>query len=85
MGIEPTNKGFADHLSSQCNLLDRKELTLDSLPVGPGLGPTLRLVLHLFLVCQYVLSRPSQSVPRATGYWAACCRLKGCFPKEPQP
>ena len=44
MGIEPTNKGFADHLSKHCKLLNVKELNLNSMPAGPGLGPTLRFV-----------------------------------------
>ena len=30
VGIEPTNKGFADHLSKYRNLLKIKYLTLDS-------------------------------------------------------
>ena len=57
MGIEPTNRGFADHLSNHCNFLNLKELTLNSVLVGPGLGPTLRLVLHSLLVGQIVPSR----------------------------
>ena len=40
VGIEPTNKGFADHLSNHRNLLNIKYLTLCSVLVGPGLGPS---------------------------------------------
>ena len=40
VGIEPTNKGFADHLSNHHNLLNMKYLTLCSVLVGPGLGPS---------------------------------------------
>ncbi len=46
MGIEPTNKGFADHPSNHCKLKLINELTLNSVLAGPGLGPTLRLVWH---------------------------------------
>ena len=51
VGIEPTNKGFADHLSNNHKLLNPRELELISVLMGPGLGPTLRLVPHLLLVC----------------------------------
>ena len=54
VGIEPTNKGFADHLSNHCKLMLLNELELESVQVGPGLGPTLRLVPHLLLGCQYI-------------------------------
>ena len=58
MGIEPTNKGFADHLSKHCKLLILNALILDSLLLGPGLGPTLLLVPHWLLGGQY---RPSRA------------------------
>ena len=42
MGIEPTNKGFADHLSSQCKYLFLKDLNPSASFLGPSLGPTCR-------------------------------------------
>ena len=50
MGIEPTNKGFADHLSNRCNWLHSKGLTLDTIFVGRSLGPSWRLVLLWLLM-----------------------------------
>ena len=51
VGIEPTNKGFAGHLSNHRNQLNLNGLTLDSILVGPGLGSTLQLVLLWLLMC----------------------------------
>ena len=39
MEAEPTNRGFAGHLSRYFNLLIINELTLSSRLLGPGLGP----------------------------------------------
>jgi len=44
VGVEPTNKGFADHHSSHSNRLNLNGLTLDPMLLGPGSGPTLQLV-----------------------------------------
>ena len=40
MGIEPTNKGFADHHSNHCKCLILRNLMLCVFHVGPSLGPT---------------------------------------------
>ena len=50
VGIEPRNKGFADHLSNHFKLLNINDLRLSSVLLGPGLGPTLRKVPHLLFV-----------------------------------
>ena len=92
MGIEPTNKGFADHHSNHCKLLYINKLTLDSVPVGPGLGPPCGLYSPCWVTrciadraisttaqesIEWVWSPPYE-IPR--GCILLTSRIRGCSP-----
>ena len=90
VGIEPTNKGFADHRSNQCNRLNSNGLTLDSMLVGPGLGPTFPLSLaetstdmrQFYILLGTVFSRPQphgQSRLRHRWHQGVCLTALGAY------